>query len=61
MEEEPAPELESEEMKQLRDMIQVAMGAELKQVCNQSLLFLPLSQCLNENLTNCDPQKQFYR
>ena len=37
-EEEPAPEPESEEMKQLRDLIQVAMGAELKQVGIQSLV-----------------------
>ena len=37
-EEEPAPEPESEEMKQLRDLIQVAMGAELKQVCILSLM-----------------------
>ena len=41
-EEAPAPEPESEEMKQLRDMIQVAMGAELKQVRVRKLLPLTL-------------------
>jgi len=49
-EEEPAPEPESEEMKQLRDLIQVAMGVELKQLQTR------LEKLINEQDTKISRQ-----